>query len=85
MNDITKHIGAGLLVALLVGLPAYLNSGDLFAGVWASLTSGVIAGGIKEWCDNTYEWEWSWRDLGYTCLGAVVAVVFILLLHFGKG
>lgn len=85
MNDYIKHIIAGLLVALVIGLPAYLDSGCLFAGVWTALTGGVIAGGIKEWCDNLYEWEFSWKDLAWTCLGAIIAVVFITLLHFGKG
>lgn len=85
MKDSIKHIIAGLLVALVIGLPAYLDSGNLFAGVWTALTGGVIAGAIKEWCDNTYEWEWSWKDLAWTCVGVLIAVVFIVAMHFGKG
>lgn len=57
MNDKVKHILAGLLIAAFVGIPCYVNSYDLFAGLWGCL-AGVIAGGVKEWCDNVYEWEW---------------------------
>jgi fructose-specific phosphotransferase system IIC component len=85
MNDVLKHIIAGFIVGAIVGLPAYLDSGNLFAGVWPALTSGCIAGAVKEWCDNKYEWQWSWKGLGWTCLGAVLAAVFIVLLHFAKG
>lgn len=85
MNDVIKHIFAGFLVGIIVGLPAYLGSGDLFSGLWPALTGGCIAGAIKEWCDNQYDWFWSWKDLGWTCLGAVLAAVFIALLHVAKG
>ena len=85
MNDKIKHIIAGLLVAIVIGLPAYLDSGNLFAGIWPAISGGCIAGGIKEWCDNTYNWQWSWKDLGWTCVGVLVAVVFIILLHIAKG
>ena len=37
----------------------------------------------KEWCDNKTQFnEWSWKDLGWTCVGGVIAVVLILLLQF---
>ena len=85
MKDKKYHVLAGLLIAVAVGLPAYLESVNLFAGLWASLTSGVIAGGVKEWCDNKYNWEWDWRDFAATCLGAVIVALFIIGLHFGKG
>ena len=85
MKDAKQHILAGLLIAMAVGLPAYLESLNLFSGLWPALTGGCIAGGIKEWCDNTYNWVWSWKDLAWTCLGAVLAAVFIVLLHFAKG
>lgn len=85
MKDNFKHIAAGLLVACFVGIPAYLESNNLFAGIWSATLSGVIAGAIKEWCDHIYEWEWGWKDFGYTCLGTVAVTLFIILLHFGKG
>ena len=85
MNDVIKHIIAGFVVGTIVGLPAYLDSGNLFSGLWPALTGGCIAGGIKEWCDNTYNWVWSWQDLAWTCLGAVLAAVFIALLHVAEG
>lgn len=86
MKDKKYHVLAGLLVAALVGLPAYLESLNLFAGIWVCLWTGIIAGGIKEWCDmRTPGNKWDWLDFGCTCIGAVLVVLFIVGLHFGKG
>lgn len=84
-NDKKKHFVAGLLVAALVALPCYLESNNLFAGLWAAL-SGVVAGAVKEHTDMSHEGSvWSWRDFGATCLGVVIAEVLILMLHYGRG
>lgn len=85
MNDKKYHILFGGLVAIATGLIAYLESGNLFAGIWSAMVSGIIAGGIKEWCDNTYTGYWDVKDFLATCIGAVIVVLFILGLHFGKG
>lgn len=85
MTEKLKHIMAGALIAGAVGIPCYINSNDLFAGLWACL-AGVIAGIVKEWCDNNTEGnEWNWRDLGYTCIGVAVAMLVVIGLHFGRG
>lgn len=85
MNDKTKHIIAGLLVALAIGMPVYLESNVLFCGLWACL-SGVVAGAVKEYTDMSHDGSvWSWRDFGCTCIGVAIAEAFILLLHFAKG
>lgn len=84
MNDKKLHLLAGLLIAAVVGIPCYVNTYDLFAGLWGC-TAGIIAGGVKEWCDNKYNWEWDWKDLLATCVGVAIAVLIILGLHFGKG
>lgn len=86
MNDYIKHIGAGILAAAIVALPAYLDSSNLFAGIWASLTAGAVAGVVKEWCDmHTEGNKWDWRDLGCTIAGAAVVALFIVAMHFAKG
>jgi ABC-type transporter Mla maintaining outer membrane lipid asymmetry permease subunit MlaE len=86
MKDKKYHVLAGLLVAAFVGLPAYLESLNLFVGLWSALTSGIIAGGVKEYCDMRTEGnKWDWWDFGCTCIGAVIVAVFIIMLHFGKG
>ena len=86
MKDKKYHVLAGLLIAAAVGLPAYLESINLFAGLWASLTSGIIAGGVKEFCDMRTEGnKWDWLDFGCTVIGAVVVALFILGMHYGKG
>lgn len=86
MTDKKYHVLAGLLIAIAVGLPAYLESLNLFAGLWSALTSGIIAGGIKEYCDMRTEGnKFDLWDFLATCLGAVIVAVFILGMHFGKG
>ena len=86
MNDYIKHIAAGILAAVIVALPAYLDSSNLFAGIWASLTAGAVAGVVKEWCDcHTDGNQFGWRDLGCTIAGAAVVALFIVMLHFAKG
>ena len=86
MTDKKYHVLAGLLVAAFVGLPAYLESLNLFAGLWSALTSGIIAGGVKEYFDMRTEGnKWDWLDFGFTCLGAVIVALFIVGLHYGKG
>lgn len=85
MNDRTQHIFAGLIIATMAGIPCYVNSGDLFAGLWACM-AGVIAGGVKEWCDIRIEGNgWSWTDFAFTCIGVVIAMLVIIGMHFGKG
>lgn len=86
MKDKKYHVLAGLLVSAFVGLPCYLESLNLFAGLWAAIVSGIIAGGVKEYCDLRTEGnKWDWLDFAATCLGAVIVAVFIVGLHFGKG
>lgn len=85
MTDKKYHIFWGAVFALAIAIPVYVNSHDLFAGVWATM-AGVIAGGVKEYCDMRTEGnKWDWLDFGCTCLGAVIVAVFIILLHYGKG
>lgn len=78
MTNQIRHILAGLLTALAVGWPCL--AGGLFAGLWGCL-AGVIAGAVKEWCDKVYAGSWDKRDLGFTCIGVVVAMVFIVVVH----
>ena len=86
MKDKKYHVLAGLLVAAFVGLPCYLESLNLFAGLWSALTSGIIAGGVKEYFDMRTEGnKWDWWDFLATILGAVIVALFIIGLHFGRG
>lgn len=86
MNDKKLHIIAGLAIALAVALPAYLESLNLFAGLWSALTSGIIAASIKEYYDYKTEGNtWDWWDWGCTIIGAILVAVFIICLHYGKG
>ena len=85
-KDKLYHVLAGLLIAAAVGLPCYLESLNLFAGLWSPLVSCIIAGGVKEWCDNNTDGnKWGWWDFGCTVIGAVVVALFIVGMHYGKG
>lgn len=85
MRDIRKHIFWGAVAAFVIAVPVYVNSHDLFAGLWACL-AGAIAGGVKEWCDNNTEGnQWDWMDFLATCIGGVMVVLLIIGLHFGRG
>ena len=84
-KDKLTHIFVGMMVAALVGLPTYLDSLNLFAGVWSAAWSGIIAAAVKELCDdNTDGNNWDWHDFGATAIGVAIVVVFIILLHFGR-
>lgn len=86
MNDNIKHIAAGILAAVIVALPAYLECSNLFVGIWASLTAGAVAGTVKEWCDcNTKGNQFDWRDLACTLAGAAAVALFIVAMHYAKG
>ena len=86
MKDKKYHVLGGLLVAAFVGLPCYLESLNLFAGLWSAIVSGILLAGCKEWCDMRTEGnKWDWWDFGCTVIGAVIVAVFIVGLHFGKG
>ena len=84
-KDKIEHLLVGLAIAAAVGLPVYHNCNDLFAGIWSALLSSVIVGSAKEWSDYQHDCKFDWKDFAATCIGAVVVVLFIICLHFGKG
>ena len=83
--DKLKHIAAGLGIALVIALPVWHEANNLFAGLWGCL-AGVFAGGVKEYTDNKHNGgRFDWKDFGCTAIGAVLAAVVIVLMHFAKG
>lgn len=73
------------MAAAVVALPAYLDSGNLFAGIWSAVFAAVIAGGVKEWADMRHGYRFDGWDFLATVIGGIVVVLLILGLHFGKG
>ena len=86
-HDKLKHILSGLGASLLVSIPAYVTTKDLFTGLWVCLWVGIIVGLVKEWCDNDYSLKgrWDWRDFLWTVAGAVAIALLIMGMHYGKG
>ena len=84
-TDKKLHFWAGLLIALFIALPVYFETYKLGLGVYAALYASIIAGAVKEYTDYRHTKVWDWMDFLATCLGAVIVVLLILALHFGKG
>jgi hypothetical protein len=88
MKDKKYHVLAGALVAAFVGLPCYLESLSLFAGLWAALAGALVAACVKEYCDTGYcidPTRWDWKDIGFTLIGAVLVALLIIGLPYGRG
>lgn len=86
MKDKINHIFAGALIASAVGMPAYLENDDLFAGIWSALVAVIIVAATKEWCDGDYTFsKWSQADFLSTILGALLIVLIMLGFNYGKG
>ena len=91
-KDKIYHILAGMLT-FFVGIPCYQLAYDaatdthhLAAAMWATIVSGILLAGCKEFCDmRTPGNKWDWWDFLATCLGAVVIALFIVGMHFSKG
>lgn len=84
----------GAAAAIVVGFLTYLISGEVAAernvaaGVYSALAGGFVAACVKEFCDAQYSLDpttWDWRDIGFTCIGALIVALFIVGLHFAKG
>jgi len=69
--DKRKHFILGIAISLLVGV---------FLPLLGVLV-GCIAGAIKEWLDKKGNSTPEWWDFVFTCLGALSAYPFALLVH----
>ena len=91
-KDKIYHILAGLATAF-VGIPVYQLAYDaatdthyLAAAIWATIVSGILLAGCKEYCDmRTDGNKFDLWDFLATCLGAVIVALFMIGLHYGKG
>ena len=87
-TDKIKHIVCGVIAAAAVGLPAYLQNVDLFAGLWSAFAGALVAAITKEYCDTGYcldPTRWDWKDIGFTMIGGVLVALLILGMHYGRG
>ena len=74
MTDKVKHFIAGALAASAVAVPVYADTFSLFAGICKEI--GDCSGELNGFDP---------KDMAFTILGAIVPVLFILGLHFGRG
>lgn len=69
--DKRKHFIAGLLISLV--------SGIFFP--WLGILLGFIAGALKELWDKKGNGTPEWMDFVFTCIGALSAFPFSLIIH----
>lgn len=69
--DKRKHFIAGLVISILVGV----------FNPWIGLGVGILAGALKELWDKKGHGAPEWMDFVFTCLGALSAFPFTLIIH----
>lgn len=70
--DKRKHLIAGFLISLIVGVLCPLLGFAL----------GCIAGALKEWWDSKGHGTVELMDFVFTCLGSLAALPFSFIIHF---
>lgn len=70
-HDKRKHFIAGLIISFVVGI--FIP--------WLGVLLGFIAGAAKEIWDKKGHGTPEWMDFVFTCLGAVSAFPFALIIH----
>lgn len=70
--DKRKHLAAGFIISLAVGILCPLLGFAL----------GCIAGALKEWWDSKGHGTVELMDFVFTCLGSLAALPFSFIIHF---
>ena len=71
-TDLMKHFGAGMLIAVVVGIVAYCTHGNWLNILLTSALCGVVANLAKEYSDKAHGCAWDWSDVGAGALGALL-------------
>ena len=67
-----KHFGAGMLIAVVVGIVAYCTNGNWLNILLTSALRGVVANLAKEYVDKPHGCVCDWSDVGAGTLGALL-------------
>ena len=77
--DLMKHFGAGLLIAIIVGIVAYCTNGNWLNVLLTSALCGVIANLAKEYADRAHGCKWDWYDVLAGAIGAAAGAGLMTL------
>ena len=78
-TDLMKHFGAGMLIAVIIGIIAYCTSGNCLNVLLTSALCGVVANLAKEYADKAHGCVWDWSDVGAGTLGAIFGASIVAL------
>ena len=70
-TDLMKHFGAGMLIAVVVGIVAYCTHGNWLNILLTSALCGVVANLAKEYADKAHGCVWDWSDVTAGAIGAI--------------
>lgn len=71
-TDLMKHFGAGMSIAVLIGIVAFATHGNWLNILLTSALCGVVANLAKEYSDKAHGCKWDWSDVGSGALGALL-------------
>ena len=78
-TDLMKHFGAGMLIAVIIGIIAYCTNGNWLNILLTSALCGVVANLAKDYSDKAHGCVWDWSDVGAGTLGAIFGASIVAL------
>lgn len=78
-TDLMKHFGAGMLIAIIVGIIAYCTHGNWLNVLLTSALCGVVANLAKEYSDKAHGCAWDWSDVTAGAIGAILGAAIVAL------
>lgn len=77
--DLMKHFGAGMLIAVIIGIIAFCTHGNWLNILLTSALCGVIANLAKEYADRAHGCKWDWYDVLAGAIGAAAGAGLMTL------
>lgn len=74
-----KHFGAGMLIAVIVGIVAFATHGNWLNVLLTSALCGVVANLSKEYADKAHGCVWDWNDVGAGTIGAIFGAAIVAI------
>lgn len=78
-TDLMKHFGAGMLIAVIVGIVAFCTHGNWLNVLLTSALCGVVANLAKEYADKAHGCLWDWSDVGAGAIGAIFGAAIMAI------
>ena len=78
-TDLMKHFGAGMLIAVIIGIVAFCTNGNWINVLLTSAICDVVANLAKEYSDKAHGCAWDWSDVGAGAIGALLGGAIMAL------